>query len=57
MADSGIKEANIGNIDFSQLNVGKNTIKFDVTHLDAIMILDDTKEITVTVTVPSSFKN
>ena len=56
LADSGIKEANIGNIDFSQLNVGKNTIKFDVTHLDAIMILDDTKEITVTVTVPSSFK-
>lgn len=56
LEDSGIKEANIGNIDFSKLNVGKNTIKFDVTTLEGIVILDDTKSITVTVTVPSSFK-
>lgn len=39
LEDSGIKDANIGNIDFSQLNVGKNTIKFDVTTLDGIVIL------------------
>ena len=56
LEDSGIKQANIGNIDFSQLNVGKNTIKFDVTTLEGIVILDDTKEITVTVNVPSNFK-
>ena len=56
LEDSGIKEANIGNIDFSKLNVGKNTIKFDVTTLEGIVILDDTKSITVTVTVPSSYK-
>lgn len=56
LEDSGIKSANIGNIDFSRLNVGKNTIKFDVTNLDGIMILDDTKEITVTVVVPSNYK-
>ena len=56
LEDSGIKDANIGNIDFSQLNVGKNTIKFDVTTLDGIVILDDVKEITVTVNVPSTYK-
>ena len=56
LEDSGIKDANIGNIDFSQLNVGKNTIKFDVTTLDGIVILDDVKEITVTVNVPRTYK-
>lgn len=55
LEDSGIKEANIGSIDFSRLNVGKNTFKFDVTTLDGITVLDKTKTVTATVTVPSDY--
>lgn len=53
---TNIKEANIGSIEFSQLNVGKNKFSFDANSIDGIVILDNLKSIDVTVTVPSSYK-
>lgn len=50
-----IKEANIGSIEFSKLNVGKNKFSFDVNSLDGIVVLDNVETIDVTVTVPSSY--
>ncbi|MGN1123654.1 MAG: YbbR-like domain-containing protein [Eubacterium sp.] len=56
LEDAGIKEANIGNIDFSKLKTGRNTFTFDVSTLESMVILDNIKEITVTVNVPSNYK-
>lgn len=53
---AGIVDANIGNIDFSQLKIGVNKFTFDVSTLESMVILDDVKEITATVYVPSTFK-
>jgi len=50
-----IKEANIGSIEFSKLNVGKNKFSFDVNSLDGIVVLDNVETIDVTVTVPSNY--
>ncbi len=50
-----IKEANIGSIEFSKLNVGKNKFSFDADSIDGLVILDNVKSIDVTVTVPSSY--
>lgn len=55
LEDADIKEANIGNIDFSKLKPGVNTFTFDVSNMDSIVILDKVSEITVTVTVPSEY--
>ncbi len=55
LEEAGIKEANIGNIDFSKLKTGRNTFTFDVSTLESMVILDDVKQITVTVYVPSKF--
>lgn len=56
LEDAGIKEANIGNIDFSQLKPGTNEIKFDVSNFESMVILDDINKITATVNVPESYK-
>lgn len=56
LEDAGISEANIGNIDFSKLKSGLNTFKFDVSNFENMVILEDIKEITVTVRVPSSYE-
>ncbi len=50
-----IKEANIGSIEFSKLNIGTNKFSFNVNSLDGIVILDNIETIDVTVTVPSSY--
>lgn len=55
LEDAGIKEANIGSIDFSKLKIGKNTIKFNVQNLESIVVLDNIDEITAEVTVPDTF--
>lgn len=55
LEEADIKNANIGTIDYSQLTVGENTFTFNVEKLDSIIILDDVKEITATVTVPSTY--
>lgn len=55
LEEAKIEQANIGNIDFSKLRVGKNTFKFDVTKMESFAILDNINEITVTVTVPDSY--
>lgn len=46
---------NLGNISFSDLNVGKNIFKFDTKQISGIKVLDGTEEITVTVTVPENY--
>lgn len=57
LEEADIKEANIGNIDFSDLNVGDNSFTFDVSTLESMVIVDDIKEITVNVNVPSSYSS
>ncbi len=56
LEDADIKEANIGNIDFSQLKPGLNTFKFDVSNFESMVILEDINEITVNVRVPLDFE-
>ncbi|MDD6728295.1 MAG: hypothetical protein PUE08_03630 [Eubacteriales bacterium] len=56
LEDADIKEANIGNIDFSQLKPGTNTFTFDVSNLESMVILDNISEITVTVRVPLTYE-
>lgn len=50
-----IDKATIGTIDFSKLTVGKQTVTFDITKLNGITILDNTKEITATITISNSY--
>ncbi|MCD7796956.1 MAG: hypothetical protein LUG95_04955 [Clostridiales bacterium] len=57
LEDADIEEANIGNIDFSQLTVGENEFSFDVSNFESMVILDNISEITVTVTVPSDYSS
>lgn len=56
LEEAELKNANVGNIDFSQLNVGKNVFSFKTSDIDAFTVLDDIDSIDVTVTVPSSYK-
>jgi YbbR domain-containing protein len=56
LEEANLKEANIGNIDFADLNEGNNEFTFDVTSLESMVILDDISEITAKVTVPSDYK-
>lgn len=55
LEDTNIKQANVGNIDFSKLTVGENKFSIKTSSLDSILILDDIDEITVTVNVPDSY--
>lgn len=55
LEDAGINRANIGNIDFSQLTVGKIAFDFDVSSAENFTVIDDIDEITATVTVPDSY--
>lgn len=55
LEEATTKEANVGNIDFSQLRVGDNEFKFNVNSLDGIVVLDNIDNITVNVNVPSSY--
>ena len=48
-------ELMLGNISFSDLTTGENTFTFDTSQLSGIKVLDGTKEITVTVTVPDNY--
>lgn len=56
LEEAGIKQANIGNIDFSKLTVGDNTFSFKTSSMESFTVLDDIDEITATVTVPDSYK-
>ena len=56
LESAGITEANIGNIDFSKLKPGRNEFTFQVSNLESMVVLDNIKEIEVTVFVPTSFK-
>lgn len=55
LEEAGINEANLGNIDFSSLNVGKNEFVFNLAEIDSFKVLDDISEIKATVTVPDSY--
>lgn len=55
LEDADIKVANIGTIDFSQLNVGENKFTFNVDSMKGIVVLDNIDTITATVTVPSDY--
>ncbi len=55
LEDANIKSANIGTIDYSQLTVGENTFTFNVQELESIVVLDNIKTITATVTVPDTY--
>lgn len=55
LEDADIKVANIGTIDFSQLNVGENKFTFNVNSMKGIVVLDNIDTITATVTVPSDY--
>lgn len=57
LADADIKVANIGTIDFSQLNVGENKFTFNVNAINGIVVLDNIDTITATVTVPSDYSS
>ena len=54
--EADITSAEIGQIDFSKLDIGKNEFTFNVQNLDSIIILNSVKEITATVTVPNSYE-
>lgn len=55
LEEANLKQANIGNIDFSRLKVGSNTFKFNVSNMESFAILDNIDEITATVTVPDDY--
>lgn len=55
LEDADIKVANIGTIDFSQLNVGENKFTFNVNSMKGMVVLDNIDTITATVTVPSDY--
>lgn len=55
LEDSNTKVANIGSIDFSQLNTGENEFTFDVNSLDGIVVLNNIDTIKVSVTVPDKY--
>lgn len=46
---------NLGTISFADLNLGVNTFDFDATQVNGVTVLDGTKDITVTVTVPENY--
>lgn len=52
---AGINQANIGNIDFSQLTAGENVFTFKTESMESFTVLDNIDEITATVTVPESY--
>lgn len=56
LEEAELKNANVGNIDFAQLNVGKNVFSFKTSEIDTFTVLDDIDTIDVTVVVPSSYK-
>lgn len=55
LEDTGDKEINVGNIDFSQITVGRKDFTFDINNADNIRILDDVENVTVSITVPNTF--
>lgn len=55
LEDANITKATIGSIDFSKLRAGENKFTFNVESLDGFVILDNIKEIEVTVNVPSDY--
>lgn len=55
MESAGIKAAELGEIKMTSLRVGENKFTFDTGQLDGITVLDDTDQVTVTVTVPSNY--
>lgn len=55
LEDANIEKAVVGSIDFSKLRVGDNEFTFNVESLEGFVILDNIKEIDVTVTVPSDY--
>lgn len=55
LEEADIQQANIGNIDFSQLTVGDNEFKFSTNNMESFTVLDNIEEITAVVTVPSSY--
>lgn len=57
LESAGIKAAELGEVRFSSLKVGRNIFTFDVTQLEGITVLDDTEKVTVTVTVPSDYRS
>lgn len=46
----------LGEIDFSQVKVGDNEFTFNIDEIGGVTALDGTKEVEVTVTVPSDFE-
>lgn len=57
LEDANIKAADIGTIDFSQLNTGENEFSFNVDNLNGIVILNNVDSIKVNVTVPDKYKS
>lgn len=47
---------NLGNISFNDINLGVNTFDFNAAQLNGVTVLDGTKDITVTVTVPEDYE-
>ena len=56
LEEADIKQANIGNIDFSHLTVGENEFVFDTNKMESFAVLDNINEIKATVTVPDTYK-
>ncbi len=56
LEDADISTANIGTIDFSQLNVGRNSFDFKTDSIDGLIVLDSIDTITAVVNVPSNYE-
>lgn len=54
--NSDSKVLNLGNISFTDLNVGENEFEFDANSISGIKVLDGTEKIKVTVTVPDDYE-
>ncbi len=52
---AGSETLNLGDIDFSEVQIGKNEFTFDIDSINGVTALDGTQEVKVTVTVPSDF--
>lgn len=55
LESSDLKVLNLGNISFSELNIGKNEFEFETDKISGIKVLDGTEKIVVTVTVPDDY--
>lgn len=55
LESTDVNSLELGNLDVSELSVGKNQFTFETSSISGITVLDGTSEVVVTITVPDSY--